>query len=249
MWVAQSCPTLCNPMNCSLPGSSVHGILQARILEWVAIPFSKGSSQPRDWTCVSYIGRCIDRCILDHCTAPEKPHKLIYEGIKNNYSIWRCRYSPLYSCLFPQFNRHKSLKEKCVPTSYWQENGDQKQTCKLQFATQRTALDFKGNHGQPIYRNDYLLEPRTVMEAGPSVFLGEVVVHVGYHRPVFPWDAGLLPPDQGTLQEGCGKSSILARSNWEGTGGMGTWGAYLASSSVRVSAFLIARLFLILKNI
>ena len=42
--VAQSCPTLCNPMDCTLPGSSVHGILQARILEWVAIFFSKGSS-------------------------------------------------------------------------------------------------------------------------------------------------------------------------------------------------------------
>ena len=42
-----SCPTLCNSMNCSPPGSSVHGILQARILEWVVMPFSRGSSQPR----------------------------------------------------------------------------------------------------------------------------------------------------------------------------------------------------------
>ena len=40
--VTQSCPTLCNPMNCSPPGSSVHGILQARILEWVAMPSSRG---------------------------------------------------------------------------------------------------------------------------------------------------------------------------------------------------------------
>ena len=46
--VTQSCPTLCDPAHCSLPGSSVHGILQARTLEWVAISFSKGSSQPRD---------------------------------------------------------------------------------------------------------------------------------------------------------------------------------------------------------
>ena len=45
--VAQSCPTLSNPIDCNPPGSSVHGILQARILEWVAIPFSRGSSQPR----------------------------------------------------------------------------------------------------------------------------------------------------------------------------------------------------------
>ena len=47
-WSLQLCLTFCNPMDCSLPGSSVHGILQARILEWVAIPFSGGSSQPRD---------------------------------------------------------------------------------------------------------------------------------------------------------------------------------------------------------
>ena len=47
------CPTLCNPMNCSPPGSSIHGIVQARVLEWVAISFSRGSSQPRDQTRVS----------------------------------------------------------------------------------------------------------------------------------------------------------------------------------------------------
>ena len=53
--VSQSCPTLCDPMDCSPPHSSIHRILQARILEWVAIPFCKGSSQPRDWTWVSCI--------------------------------------------------------------------------------------------------------------------------------------------------------------------------------------------------
>ena len=49
----QSCPTLCDPMDCSPPGSSVHGILQARILEYVTMPSSGGSSQPRDPTHVS----------------------------------------------------------------------------------------------------------------------------------------------------------------------------------------------------
>ena len=53
--VPQSCLTLCDPMDCSPPGSSVHGILQARILEWVAISFSRGSSQARDRTQVSRI--------------------------------------------------------------------------------------------------------------------------------------------------------------------------------------------------
>ena len=52
--VAQSSPTLCDPMDSRLPGFSVHGILQARILEWVAISFSRGSSQPRDGTQVSH---------------------------------------------------------------------------------------------------------------------------------------------------------------------------------------------------
>ena len=57
--VAQSCPTLCDTMDCSLPGSSVHGIFQARILEWVAISFSRRLSQPRDRTWVSCtVGRC-----------------------------------------------------------------------------------------------------------------------------------------------------------------------------------------------
>ena len=60
--VAQSCLTLCDSMGYSLPGSSVHGTSQARVLEWVAISFSRGSSQPRDWTPVS--------CIADrHFTA------------------------------------------------------------------------------------------------------------------------------------------------------------------------------------
>ena len=51
--VAQSCPALCDPMDCSPPGSSIHGIFQARVLEWVAISFSRGSSWPRDRTWVS----------------------------------------------------------------------------------------------------------------------------------------------------------------------------------------------------
>ena len=61
----QLCPTLCNPMDCRLPGSSVHGILQARILEWVAMPSSRGSSWPRDRTHISYVS-CIGRQVHFH---------------------------------------------------------------------------------------------------------------------------------------------------------------------------------------
>ena len=68
MWCAellQLCPTLCDFMDCSPPGSSVHGILQARILEWVAMPSSRGSSEPRDRTQVSCVS-CIGRQVLYH---------------------------------------------------------------------------------------------------------------------------------------------------------------------------------------
>ena len=61
----QSCLTLCDPVNCGPPGSSVCGIFQARILEWVAISYSQGSSPPRDGTHVSYVS-CIGRQVLYH---------------------------------------------------------------------------------------------------------------------------------------------------------------------------------------
>ena len=74
----QSCPTLCDPIEkiCSLPGSSVHGILPARILEWVAIPFSRGSSQPRDRTRISYVS-CIGRQVLLPLAPPGKTNMVI----------------------------------------------------------------------------------------------------------------------------------------------------------------------------
>ena len=77
--VAQSCPTLCDPIHYSPPGSSVHGILQTRILEWVAIPFSRGSSWPRNQTQVS--------CIASRffTKSPEKP-KIFCTVVKKN--IW-----------------------------------------------------------------------------------------------------------------------------------------------------------------
>ena len=67
--VAQLCLTVFDPLDCSLPGSSVPGILKARTLEWAFISFSRGSSQPRDRTCVS----CIGRQILYHSATSETP--------------------------------------------------------------------------------------------------------------------------------------------------------------------------------
>ena len=67
--VTQSYPTLCNPLDYSPPGSSIHGILQARILEWVAIFFSRGASWPKDWAPIS----CFGSWILNHWVTREAP--------------------------------------------------------------------------------------------------------------------------------------------------------------------------------
>ena len=72
--VTKSCLTLCYPVDCSPPGSSVHGISQARVLEWVAIPFSKGSFQPRDQTLIS--------CLVGRFFTTESPGKPITSLIR-----------------------------------------------------------------------------------------------------------------------------------------------------------------------
>ena len=93
---AQSCPTLCDPMDCSLPGSSVYGIFQARILKWIAIVFSRGSSQPRDQTHVSCVP-CIGRVILYHWAAWEA-HYLVLGTVNtlfyiiNTIKLWSFAY-------------------------------------------------------------------------------------------------------------------------------------------------------------
>ena len=69
--VAQLCPTLCDPMDCSLPGSSIHGIFQAIVLEWIAISFSRGSSWPRNPTWVS---RVVDRRLTVWATREVERH-------------------------------------------------------------------------------------------------------------------------------------------------------------------------------
>ena len=87
----QSCLTLCNPMDCSPPGSSVHGILQARILEWVAMSSSRGSSPLRDQTGLFYVS-CLDKWVLYHFTTsatwealtevPYHPHLLEQHALR-----------------------------------------------------------------------------------------------------------------------------------------------------------------------
>ena len=82
------CPTLSDPMDWSLPGSSVHGIIQARILEWVAIPFSRGWSWPKDQTQVSHIAVILYRITFNvhELNAPIERHRL-GEWMKKTSSI------------------------------------------------------------------------------------------------------------------------------------------------------------------
>ena len=80
--VPKSCPSLCDPIDCSPPGSSVHGILQARTLEWVAMSCSRGSSWPRDWTHIS----CIGRRALFTTEPPGKAHSVLLRMVKTTAS-------------------------------------------------------------------------------------------------------------------------------------------------------------------
>ena len=100
----QSCPTLCDPMDCGLPGFSVHGILQARILEWVAMPLSRGSSLPRDQTCVSYVSY-IGRKVLYHQHHPGSPLVIQFSSVNQSSLTLR---DPM-DCSMPGF--HHQLPE------------------------------------------------------------------------------------------------------------------------------------------
>ena len=127
----QSCLTLCDSIDCSPQGSSVLGIFQERILERVVISSSRGSSQPRDWTCVSYVS-CIGRWILYHwchlgipfswgggwilnCEfCPKKVHEMEGNDLPLRKSTANNLFSGVLSHLcFTQYNRQKNGPQRC----------------------------------------------------------------------------------------------------------------------------------------
>ena len=124
------CPILCDPIDCSPPGSSVHGIFQARILEWVAISYSRGSSQPRDWT----HGSCSSRRIFFFLTTWATGETALNEwscltGVK---LVHLCRYPRLLTSLFqtggPKVAAPNSLNTKdpilSLPLSTWNKTNE-----------------------------------------------------------------------------------------------------------------------------
>ena len=90
---AQSCPTLCNSIDCGLSGSSVHGIFQIKILERVAISYSRGSSWPRDQTPISCVS-CTARWVLYQCATWEAYLLTIGMHCSYNLVIWRVDFAP-----------------------------------------------------------------------------------------------------------------------------------------------------------
>ena len=108
---AQSCPTLCDPTDCSSPGSSVHGILQARILEWVAIPFSRGSSQPRDQTQASCIaGRFFIVWVQYRSHTPQGNSAQVPE-LMNPHTATREKPEPQWRAHLPQWRSSRARKQ------------------------------------------------------------------------------------------------------------------------------------------
>ena len=100
VFVAQACPTLCNPMESSPPSSSVHGIFQARILEWIAIAFSGGSSWPWDQNQVS----CIVGSSLPSAKRETKDSKIICSVAQSCLTLWTAAHQA-----YPSFTISRSL--------------------------------------------------------------------------------------------------------------------------------------------
>ena len=120
-----SCLTLCDPMDCSPPGFSVHGILQARILEWIAMPSSRGSPPPRDRTHISYSGRWI-LYPLSHLGNPSHWYLIcIYSALTGGSTTLEALQSiTVTPLLFPIVSAitkgHSKFKSKlCLSMSFW----------------------------------------------------------------------------------------------------------------------------------
>ena len=88
MLVAQSCLTLCNPMDCSPPGSSVHGFLQARMLSGLPFPSPGESSRPRDWTCISCISCTAGRLFMHWATREAWGLEKVYGKAPGTVKLW-----------------------------------------------------------------------------------------------------------------------------------------------------------------
>ena len=112
---AQLCLTLSDLMDCSPPGSSIFGILQARILEWAAISFSRGSSPLRDWTCVSYVS-CIGRGLLNHVHSLNTVCSTEFMPIGHTWcaGFFSCKPNLAWTCLQVFWERNRQELQELI---------------------------------------------------------------------------------------------------------------------------------------
>ena len=108
--IIKSCLILCDPMDCGQPGSSVHGISHTRILKWVVISFSKGSSKPTDWISISCTGRQIP-----YCWATREAHICVYICVQFSSVAQSCPTlcDPI-NCSTPGLAVHHQLLDMCI---------------------------------------------------------------------------------------------------------------------------------------
>ena len=114
----QSCPTLCDPMNCSPPGSSVHGILQARMLQWEAMPVSRGSSWPRDRTCVFCVSCIAAGFFYPWATREAQREHKQYKCKKKLQVVSKFRIHPHQRVLLRNCKSKPHTRRKCFQSIY-----------------------------------------------------------------------------------------------------------------------------------
>jgi len=157
----QSCLTLCNPMDCSPPGPSIHGILQPRILEWVAMPSPRGSSRPRDQTCTYYVS-CISRWVLYFYH-----HLGRWEFLGDFGIIWKRIYRVVKGftgVLYNNFN-HIIFLEKYRKHPKLTKSGEGKETC------------YNSHHLQPRQNMIKCVHTLYVLKYGYIHWLINTVIH------------------------------------------------------------------------
>ena len=158
---AQSCPTHCNPMDYSLPASSVYGIFQVRILEWVAISSSRGSFQSRNQT---HVSSCICRQILYHCTTWQVCIYFISMS-KFRTTAWKPMFQPSKERNYPQALVAQMVKSLSVRQKTWvwslgqedpeEGNGKPLQCPCLENSTDRGAWQVTQSMGSKTVRHNW----------------------------------------------------------------------------------------------
>ena len=157
----QSCPTLCDPMGCSPPGSSVHEILQARTLEWIAMPSSRGSSRPRDkLTSLKSLALAISRLVLYQYP----PHNVIVRVNSTTYVQHLSQSNIQQMLIVISWCRQRKITE--TSKRNWQ--GQVARFCSLRMKSSWTLCVSRGVFIKQVFLHKYPSYPRNQEETTPN---------------------------------------------------------------------------------